>query len=349
VTPADPRDALPIVERPLADRWRRTIRYLRVSVTDRCNYRCAYCMPLEGWAPVERTDLLSLEEIARVVRALAPHGVERVRITGGEPLVRKGVVDLVGWLAETPGISEVAMTTNGHLLERFAAPLWSAGLRTLNVSVDTFDPDRFAAVTRGGDLARVQAGLDAARTAGFEHIRVNAVALRDVNDGERAAAFVERCWAQDLLPRFIELMPVGGLPFQTDRHRVTTSELLQALRERYDLVPEGRPGGTMPRGPAAYWRVEGGASAGRRVGLISPMSDDGFCAACNRARLTARGGLRACLANDDEVSILQAVRAGASDAALVALCRQAVEGKLEAHRMGAADIVPLTIMTGIGG
>ena len=305
-------------------------------------------MPLEGWAPVDRDDLLTLEEIARVVRLLAPHAVERVRITGGEPLVRKGVVSLVRLIAETPGIREVAMTTNGHLLARHAADLWAAGLRTLNVSIDTFDAARFAAITRGGDLDEVLVGLKAAGTAGFRAIRINAVALRGVN-ADALGDFVERCWASDWLPRFIELMPVGGLEFQTEDRRLTGAATLAALRERFDLRNTGRAGGDLPRGPATYWEVQSGHFAGRTVGLINPMSDDGFCEACNRARLTSRGGLRACLANDDEVSILHAVRSGASDDALLALCRAAVEGKLEMHRMRDQATVPLTVMTGIGG
>ncbi len=349
-TPPPARESLPVID-PLTDRSRRTIRYLRVSVTDRCNYRCSYCMPEEGFAQTRREELLTLEESAAFVRIMAGLGVERVRITGGEPLVRKGVVQLVRWIAETPGIREVAMTTNGHLLERHAESLYAAGLRVLNVSLDTFDRGRFAEITRGGDLDRVLAGLAAAGRVGFENIRINAVGIRGVNDGE-LADIARRCWAEGWLPRFIELMPIGGLGFQSETRRLTTDAMLAELRESLPLRHRGRPRGDLPRGPAEYWVVTAGPSAGREVGLISPMSDDGFCAACNRARLTARGGLRACLADDSEVSILQAMRSGAPHDAIVDRVRAAVLGKRPAHRMSdaAAEItVPLAVMTGIGG
>lgn len=345
---ANPRDQLPVIDPALTDRSRRKIRYLRVSVTDRCNYRCAYCMPAEGFVPTARADILTLEETADFVRLMAELGVERVRITGGEPLIRKGVVQLVRWIAETPGIREVAMTTNGHLLDRFADELYAAGLRVLNVSVDSFDRDRFAEITRGGDLDRVVAGLRAATAAGFERIRLNTVAIRGVNDGE-LAAIAERAWGEGWLPRFIELMPIGGLGFQSETRRITTAEMLDELRATLPLRHRGRPSGDLPRGPAEYWVVTDGPSTGREVGLISPMSDDGFCATCNRARLTARGGLRACLADDREVSILQPLRAGAAREALIAHVREAVEGKRPAHLMASEITVPLSVMTGLGG
>lgn len=331
----------------LTDRWRRSIRYLRVSVTDRCNFRCSYCMPAEGFPQVPREELLRLEELAEFVRVMAELGVERVRITGGEPLVRRGVVDLVRDVAQTPGIQQVAMTTNGHLLERFAAPLYEAGLRGLNVSIDTFDEARFAEVTRGGSLPHVLAGLSAAAAAGFTGIKVNAVAVRHVND-DQLADFTARCWDEGWLPRFIELMPVGGLDFQADARSISTEAIVAAIGERFPVRAEGRPQTGAPSGPACYWVVTEGPYAGHKVGVISPMTDHSFCEACNRARLTSRGGLRACLANDDEVSILHAMRSGAPRAELVQLVREAVEGKLEAHRMR-GDFVPLSVMTGIGG
>lgn len=336
-----------MIDDALTDRWRRRIRYLRVSVTDRCNYRCSYCMPVEGFPQVARAELLSLEEIGRFVEVMAGLGVERVRITGGEPLVRKGVVDLVRTIAATPGIRQVAMTTNGELLSRFAGDLHEAGLRGLNVSLDTFDEGRFAAITRGGSLDAVLEGLAAADAAGFEDIRVNAVAVAGVND-DQIVDFTRRCWDGGWMPRFIELMPVGGLDFQVSERAVSMQQIIRAFEAELPVREEGRLDDGMPRGPARYWVVTAGPYAGRKVGIISPMTDHGFCEACNRARLTARGGLRACLANDDEVSILHAVRSGASRAALTELVREAVHGKLEAHRM-TGDFIPLSIMTGIGG
>lgn len=346
------RDALPVLQDALTDRFRRRIRYLRVSVTDRCNYRCHYCMPAEGWPKVPRPELLTLEELAAVVAVFVELGVERVRITGGEPLLRRNLERLVAEVAGLPGVTEVALTTNGHLLDRYAERLYAAGLRGLNVSIDTIDPDRFARVTRGGDLARVVAGIEAARAAGFEMIKVNAVAIRGFNEDELAdlAAF---CWEMELVPRFIELMPIGVLGFQGPEHVLPTPEILTRLGRRFALAPVEPAGDGPPRGPARYHVVTEGPYAGRKVGLISPMSDDGFCATCNRARLTARGGLRACLANDDEVPILQTVRAmrrgETPRETLVRLIEAAVQGKLEAHRMRDLETAPAAGMTGIGG
>jgi cyclic pyranopterin phosphate synthase len=343
-----PAEALPVLNDTLTDRFRRRIRYLRVSVTDRCNYRCLYCMPLEHWDRVPKHDVLTLEELAFVVGVFAELGVERVRLTGGEPLVRRDLDRLVADIARLPGIREVALTTNGHLLDRHAGSLYAAGLRGLNVSIDTLRPDRFAKITRGGDLARVCAGLDAARDAGFTDVKVNAVAIRGFNDDELAdlAAF---CWARDVVPRFIELMPIGDLDFQGPEHVLTTGDILARVAARFPLAPEEGAAGVTVRGPARYHVVTEGPFAGKKVGVISPMSDDGFCETCNRARLTARGGLRACLANDDEVSVLQSVRGEAPREALIRLIGEAVQGKLPAHRMRDPAAVPVSVMTGIGG
>lgn len=330
----------------LTDRWQRRIDYLRVSVTDRCNYRCTYCMPPEGLPAVPRSDLLSFEESLRVIRLLVKAGVRRVRVTGGEPLVRKGVVDFIDRIAALPGLEQVAMTTNGHLLRQFAAPLYAAGLRSLNVSLDSFDPARFAEATRGGDVATVLDGLQAAQDAGFRNIRVNAVALRGIND-DAIPELVERCWQNGWTPRFIELMPIGNLASQADL--VPADAIEDALCRAFPLTRVPRSCGGLPQGPAAYWVVTDGPFAGRQVGLISPMTDHDFCAACNRARLTARGMFRPCLGNDDEVSLLHPIRAGESDARLLERMRRAVHRKLEAHRMDQIGFVPLSVMTGIGG
>ena len=305
-------------------------------------------MPPEGWSTGHKDELLRFEELVRLIRLLAVEGVERVRLTGGEPLVRRNLPRLVAEVAAIPGIEQVAMTTNGHLLGRHAEALHAAGLRSLNVSLDSFDPDRFSRLTRGGDLAEVLSSITVAQRVGFTGIKINAVALRGESEAE-AAEFVTRCWEADLTPRYIELMPVGGLDFQQPAHALSSAELLAQLALCYRLVPEGRTLGGSPSGPAEYWRVAVGPHAGRRVGFIRPMSDDGFCGTCNRARLTARGEFRPCLANDDQAPMLQALRGGVSDEALMKTLRDAVEGKLEAHRMRSAATVPLSVMTGIGG
>ncbi len=335
-------NALPV----LTDRSKRQIRYLRVSVTDRCNFRCHYCMPEEGFKSLPREDLLSLDELVIFIRTMARMGVQRVRITGGEPLIRKGLPWLVEQIASTPGIEQVAMTTNGHLLGRYAEELWAAGLRQLNVSIDTFDADRFRQITRGGELNEVLQGIKAAEAVGFEGIKVNAVAIRDVNGGD-FAAFTQRCWQEGWLPRFIELMPIGGDFFRAKDNQVPTEEILEALQSIGPLKAVGR--GVGVRGPASYHVVTEGPFEGRKVGIISPMTDDGFCAACNRARLTARGGFRPCLADDHEVSILRVMRSGVDGATLEEAILAGVQGKRPEHRMRAQDTVPLSIMTGIGG
>lgn len=336
------------LSKPLVDSMARRISYLRISVTDRCNYRCEYCMPAEGYPTLPRAALMSFEEIERFARVMVLQGVKRIRLTGGEPLARKGIVELVERLSTLPGAPEIVMTTNGQLLERFAEPLVRAGLTGLNVSLDSFDETVFERVTRGGSLPRVLAGIAAATAAGVESIKINAVAIEDVN-GAELSHLVTRCWAEGWTPRFIELMPIGALATQTEQRRITTPELLRRLHADLPLEQALPTIGGPPRGPAGYWRAVGGRWAGHKVGLISPMSDEGFCASCNRARLTARGGFRACLANDDEVSVLRAMRGGASDAQLAKIAQGAVDAKLPSHRMAAPNIVPLSIMTAIGG
>ncbi|MFN3197927.1 MAG: GTP 3',8-cyclase MoaA [Bradymonadia bacterium] len=345
-------DALPIIDQDpdgvLTDRWQRRISYLRVSLTDRCNYRCGYCMPLMGWPKVPRDHLLTIEEIERFVGIMARLGLKRVRLTGGEPLLRRGVPDLVRHIAALEGIAQLAMTTNGHLLPRYVEQLYDAGLRGLNVSLDSFDTERFAQMTRGGDLEAVVKGLEAAGEAGFEGIKLNAVVIRGVNDHE-VVDFCKRSWDAGWVPRFIELMPIGVLETYTPDQVVPTDEMVQRLQSELSLASVGRPQGQVPNGPAAYWAVTDGPYRGHKVGIISPMSDDGFCAACNRARLTARGGLRACLADDSEVSFLHMLRNRAPDDVIIEAIQAAVTGKRVAHRMRDLQTAPRSGMTGIGG
>lgn len=345
---AAPEAGLPPVTEStaLSDRHARQIRYLRISVTDRCNFRCTYCMPEEGFSQARRAQLLTFDEIVTVVSLMARLGVQKVRLTGGEPLLRRGLVDLVRRIAAVDGVTQVAMTTNGHLLADHAAALFDAGLRRLNVSVDTFDPTAFAEVTRGGDLATVLRGLAAAAEVGFTDLRINAVLLRGVND-QALVPFVERCWAQGWRPRFIELMPIGRLGSQHGDARLPAEVARRAIAAAHPLVALPREG--LAAGPAADWVVSAGPWAGQAVGFISPMSDHSFCAACNRARLTPQGGLRACLADDHEVSLRDPLRAGASIEALEQQVRAAVAGKLAAHRLNQVGGGPATVMTGLGG
>jgi cyclic pyranopterin phosphate synthase len=330
----------------IIDGFDRTMSYLRVSVTDRCNYSCHYCMPSGGWIPTDREKLLSLEEIARFVSVLSGYGVRKVRLTGGEPLLRKNLCQLVEWLSGISGLNEIALTTNGHLLGEFADELYECGLTRMTVSLDTFDPHLFNDLT-GGELGRVLVGLDKAKQAGFQDIGINIVALKGINQGQ-LASIAAQCWDRGHTPRFIELMPIGGLAYQGEVNRLTRREITAELSVAYTLKAAQNPL-QATSGPAMYQVVADGPYAGQRLGTISPMTDPHFCGACNRARLTARGGFRPCLANDEEVSVLQAMRTGASDEQLAEMVMNAMRGKLSAHRLNESNFVPLDAMTGIGG
>ncbi len=340
VTPS-PR-SLPV----LADRFSRRIEYLRVSLTDRCNYRCTYCMPEEGVELVPRADVLTFEELERLAGVFARLGVRRVRLTGGEPTVRKGVVDIVGRLARVPGIEELAMTTNGHLLPDLAAPLRAAGLAEVNVSIDTLDRDRFRALTRRGDLDRVVSGIDAALAAGMK-VKLNAVALRGVNE-EELADLCRFGWERGATPRFIEHMPMSDGEIYSQARHLGAAEIREriALALGATVAPDASEsdGDARPRGPARYFAV-----AGKRFGIISAMSEH-FCATCNRVRLTATGDLHACLAFDDAIGLRAPLRSGASDQELAGAIQAAADGKREGHQfqLGGGG-APRKHMVAIGG
>jgi cyclic pyranopterin phosphate synthase len=302
----------------------RAIRYLRLSITDRCDMACTYCMPPGGEAEHGvREEILSFEELARLVGVLAAHGVRRVRLTGGEPLVRRDAVRLVAKIREA-GIADVWMTTNGSRLAALAAPLRDAGLAGVNVSIDSLDPARFGRITRGGELAAVLAGIDAARAAGLA-VRTNTVVLRSENFAE-LAAIVGWAWSIEATPRFIELMPIG------EGARLAPDERVGAEEMRAQLgalgLEDAAPSHDAGRGPARYLARSG--EPGRRVGFITAVSDE-FCAACNRVRLTSQGEVRACLASRRAVSLRDLLRAGASDRELVWALVWALAGKASGH------------------
>ena len=346
----------------LSDPQGRRIDYVRLSVTDRCNYRCTYCLPDGGVDHVDRADILSFEEIVAIVGCFAAMGVRRLRITGGEPTVRRDLVGLVQRLSAVPGIDDLALSTNGHLLSDLAAPLRSAGVARLNISLDTLDPDKFARISRRGDLSRVLAGIDAARDAGFAVIKTNTVAIKGFNDGE-VAALCAYAWARGVVPRFIEQMPMAG------GEMFVPGELLSAQEIR-DLVRAAHPGSTLVAedggaargaGPARYWRLETAqqrnddrrdhttvAGPARRFGIISAMTEH-FCDTCNRVRLSASGALHACLGYDDAVD-LRAVLRSDGEAAVIAAIRRAVAAKRPAHSFGLLGIGgPRKSMISIGG
>ena len=298
----------------LCDTHGRRINYLRISVTDRCNLRCAYCMPAEGVPWQSDADRLSLDEIVQVVRAAADLGVTRVRLTGGEPLVRSDLPRLVSAIRRIYRIEEVSLTTNGLLLEQFAPALADAGLERVNISLDTLNPQTFHRLTRFGDIRRVWRGIQAAERAGLTPIKLNTVVIRGVNDAELpslAQLTVHHPWHV----RFIELMPVGntgdwGVGFPAAQERYIS---VHEMRER--LAPLGLLEAEAPagNGPARTFRIPGAAGT---VGFISPLGEH-FCATCNRLRLTADGRLRPCLLETGEVPVREALRAGQDLASLI--------------------------------
>jgi cyclic pyranopterin phosphate synthase len=322
----------------LLDRFGRQHTYLRVSVTDRCNFRCVYCLPEEGQDWLSRSDMLRYEEIARIVAVFARMGVRRVRLTGGEPTVRRDIGRLVGALGEIPGVEDLSMTTNAHAFGRQAAMLAARGLRRVNISIDSLDPGRFGQITRGGKLDAVLAGIEAARAAGLTPIKLNMVVMKGVNDDEVVdMARFALPHAADTILRFIEYMPFDGRWHEN----VSAADLRRALAVLGPVEPFA---GDLGGGPAKYWMV-----GPLRVGFIAPLTEH-FCASCNRLRLLADGHLRTCLAHEDTPSLRDLVRAGVSDDALEEAIRAIVRGKPAGHEAETdGGRFFEGVMTGIGG
>lgn len=295
--------------RDLVDGFGRRIDYVRLSVTDRCNLRCRYCMP-EGVRFRPRAELLSIDELAELGGLLAARGVRRIRLTGGEPLVRTGIADLVRRLSAIQRVDEVTLTTNGTLLAAAAAELHAAGMRRVNVSLDSLDAARFASITRGGELGQVIGGIDAARAAGLA-VKINMVALRGVNDDE-FGAMLAWCGARGLDLTLIEAMPVGEVEDRS-AHHLPLDGVRDALARAFTLVP------TLHRtsGPARYFDVP---KTGQRIGFITPLSDN-FCAGCNRIRVSATGTVYGCLGHDQRVELRDLLRCGGRAAVDKALDR----------------------------
>jgi len=326
----------------LVDSFARVHNNLRVSATDRCNIRCVYCMP-ESVTFLPRRDVLSFEEIVRFVRVAAGLGVDKVRLTGGEPLVRRGLPALVGMIARVPGIKDVGLTTNGILLVDQAQALFDAGLRRINVSLDTLDPGRFRELTRRDGLERVIAGILAAKAAGFDPVKLNAVAIKGANDQDLVPlAHFAREHGLDL--RFIEYMPLdAGDAWERDKV-LPASEILDLLSD--GVGPLAPVPGHDPRSPALdYDYLDGGG----RVGLIASVSRP-FCAGCNRVRLTADGKLRNCLFALDETDVRALIRGGAPDADLARALVESVASKWAGHQINSAEFIkPERLMHSIGG
>lgn len=326
-------------EGTLLDKYGRRISYVRLSITDRCDFRCTYCMA-EEMTFLPRNEVMSLEECLRVATVFVGLGVTKLRITGGEPLVRKDAMWLIERLGALPGLENLVLTTNGSQLDRFAAPLRAAGVKRINISLDTLNPERFRKITRIGDLAKVLRGIEAARQAGFRRTKLNAVMMRGTNDDE-FVDLVRFAVENELDISFIEEMPLGEIHGRSNTY-ISSEEAREMLSRHFELIPSTEDSG----GPARYWRIPGSES---RVGFISPHSHN-FCDSCNRVRITAKGELYPCLGQNDAANLLPALRAGNDNVAL----RQAIVDSMGikpyghdfTQQMDAPQVVRFMSMTG---
>lgn len=324
----------------LFDSYRRRIDYIRISVTDRCNLKCFYCT--DGSVPhLPRREILSYEEIQRVVQVAAELGVKKVRLTGGEPLARPNLGRLIRLLSPIEGIDDISLTTNGIFLGRYAAELRQAGLKRVNVSLDTLKADRFEAITGRNKLAEVLAGIEAAKKIGLEPVKINMVVLKDINDDE-LLDFARLTTSHGWHVRFIEYMPLMLATADISR-LVVVQDMVRLIQETLgELEPCKVDKGA---GPARYFRLPGARGT---IGFIRPLSEC-FCSECNRLRLTAEGQLRPCLLSDDEVDLKEALRSGASSSELKRLVKEAVLSKPERHSLEDGPIYSKRQMRQIGG
>jgi GTP 3',8-cyclase len=306
---------------PLIDRYGRRVDYIRISITDRCDFRCTYCMA-EDMNFLPRDEVLSLEECARLVKAFVALGVSKVRITGGEPLVRKNALWLFEQIGQLPGLRELVTTTNGSQLATHAAALKAAGVKRINISLDSLQPERFKAITRVGELDKVLAGIAAAKQAGFENIKLNTVLMRGINDDE-TLSLVAFAVEHGLDIAFIEEMPLGEVNHSRDDTFVSNALTLQHIQQSYTLQASELTTG----GPARYWQVAGTVS---KIGFISPHSHN-FCESCNRVRITCKGELFLCLGQEDKVDLLPILRAHPDDDAPL---REAIVASMQIKPLG---------------
>ena len=307
----------------LTDSHLRTISYLRLSVTDRCNLRCLYCTPSKGFKHIDHAEILTYEELTRLTRLCLGLSITKVRLTGGEPLVRLGLVDFVRQLKSLP-VPDLRLTTNGILLAENAAELYRAGVKRVNISLDTMKEDKFRMITRGGELRKVWAGLEAAVKAGMDPVKINVVAIRGFNDDE-IEDFARLSLETPFVVRFIEFMPLDRNNWKPGR--VVTSDEIEARLSK--LGPLAPIPARAEDGPARRFKLGRGPG---EVGLISPLSHH-FCPTCNRLRITADGKLLTCLFSSQEIDLKKPLRSGASDGEILALLKKAVADKPERHRI----------------
>jgi len=325
---------------PLIDQYGRHIEYLRLSVTDRCDLRCQYCIPKGFKDFVAPDEWLNFDEIARLVRLFAEMGVNHIRLTGGEPLVRRDIDQLVSVLSTIPGVSDLSMSSNAIRLGHYAEKLKRAGLNRLNVSLDSINPQRYAEITGGGKLEKVLNSLEVARTLGIGPIKINCVLMKGVNDDE-VPAILEYCAARDFTLRLIETMPVGDTGRSSQSLYVSLESTRLQLSKEYDLVPDIMPGA----GPARYYRIKGSAS---RIGFITPISQH-FCDTCNRLRLSCEGDLYTCLGDESRYRLADHLRSGCDDTELEQLIRAAINLKPLKHEFNTNRQKVIRFMSMTGG
>jgi len=325
---------------PLNDHFGRQIRYLRLSVTDRCDLRCQYCLPNGFTDFAEPEGWLTADELVRIVTGFARFGVTHLRLTGGEPLVRHGIVELAHRLSSIPGIYDLSISTNGVRLDRLAAPLLRAGVRRVNVSLDSLNPATYKKITGGGKLEKVLRGLEAAKAVGFTPIKLNTVVMRGVNDGEIEEIF-EFAVKGGYTLRLIETMPVGPTGRDALERFVDLETIRKRLASLYRLIPDILPGA----GPARYYRV---AESNAHIGFITPLSQH-FCETCNRVRLSVEGDLFACLGDEHRYPVRDFLRAGCSDEELSIHLRNAIALKPKQHEFNAQPTRVVRFMSMTGG
>ena len=333
----------PETSRPkLIDGMGRTIVNLRISVTDRCNFRCTYCMPADNVEFMDRSNLLSFEEIQRVAQIVSRMGINRLRLTGGEPLMRKNLPVLIKMLNEVDGIDDIAMTTNAYFLKDQAQSLKDAGLKRLNVSLDALDPEKFRDVNRRDCLQSVLDGLDTARKVGFKSIKINAVAVRNFSETE-IMSLIEMGRSDGFEIRFIEFMPLDSDKVWERDKVLFGHEIVNMIKDNYELVPIDN---SLEIGPASEYNFADGKG---KIGIITAVSNP-FCDHCNRIRMTADGKLRTCLFSTEETNLKELIRSGATDETIIETLKQAVLVKEPGHKINLDDFErPTRAMHAIGG
>ena len=318
----------------MKDSFGREINYLRISLTDRCNLRCKYCMPECGVDKLEHKDILSLEEIYEITKSFVALGVNKIRLTGGEPLVRKGIVELISKISKLHGVRDIAMTTNGILLKRFAKDLKDAGLNRVNLSLDTLDPVKYKEITRGGDIEDFFAGIEEAKRVGLNPIKINSVLIGGFNDSE-IERLVDLTMDEDIDVRFIELMPIGEAASWAEEKFVSNDTILKKIKSLKQVERKD------PSSPAVYYKLPG---AKGRVGIINPISCK-FCQDCNRVRLTSEGMLKLCLHSNKEIDLKKALREGVD---LESFILESILKKEESHHLEDGEYIDKN-MNQIGG